>query len=136
MTSKIVVDFLLEKTHSEKKHGYRRGFYRKKLQQQRHSLEIVKDFPCEAKKPENLQRFRILGIFHFSCFSFFFLFSSFLFSCFFIFLVFFFFIFPFFHFFFIFCLFFFLSIFQSSEQTPNPKKSSNISSCKNDDFLV
>ena len=49
---KWVVDFLREKTHSENHYGNRRGFIEKKLQQQRHPMEIVQYFACEAKKPE------------------------------------------------------------------------------------
>ena len=43
----------------------RRGFHRKKLQQQRQTLKIEKDFACEAQNLWNLQRFHI---FHCSCF--------------------------------------------------------------------
>ena len=47
--AKRVVDFPLEgDTFRNKKHGHRRGFPRKKLQQQRQTLEIVEDFACES----------------------------------------------------------------------------------------
>ena len=50
---KRVVDFLAWGKHIPKtKHGKRRGFRRKKLQQQRQTVEIVEDFACEDKNSE------------------------------------------------------------------------------------
>ena len=107
-----VVDFS-GKRHIPKNHGNRLGFYRKKLQQQRQTLEIVEVFACENKNLRHLRRFRIFEFFfiwNFSFFHLFFLFFFFLFSDFFFFL---FFLFSF------CCIIFF---FQSSEQTPKPVK--------------
>ena len=76
--------FSLGKRHIPKQnHGNRLGFRRKKLQQQRQTLEIVEDFACEAKF---LHFSAFFSIFHFSS-SFFHVsfFSFFLFSLFFIF---------------------------------------------------
>ena len=56
------VDFLQEKDTFRKYHGNRRGFHRKKLQQQQ-TLEIITDFACEAKNLINLRRFRIFSAF-------------------------------------------------------------------------
>ena len=47
---KRVVDFLLEKTHSENKnHGSLEGFLRKSDNNNGKTLQIVEDFACEGK---------------------------------------------------------------------------------------
>ena len=47
---KLVADFLWERdTFRKQNHGNRRGFRRKKLQQQRQTLENVEGFACEDK---------------------------------------------------------------------------------------
>ena len=96
-TPKWVVDLLLEKHTSRKTHGNRRKFQRKKLQQQRQTLEIVEDFACEAKFLHfHCSSFFVILSFSkhffilsfFSCFCFFFFFFHFHFLFFFIFLYF------------------------------------------------
>ena len=87
---KLVVDFPLERnTFRKKNRGHHQGFRRNKLQQQRQTLKIVKDFACEAK----FLHFSLFIIFrHFSVFD------------------------SFFQFFLSFFLFFFFSFFQSKER--------------------
>ena len=98
------------KRHIPKKHGHRRCFVEK---QQQETLEIVKDFECDAKNIGNLRRrFHMFDFLIFPCFPFF-SFSCFMFSHF-----------PFFDFYrlcFLFFLFFFFrfvfsfKFFQASE---------------------
>ena len=116
--AKRVVDFPRERdTLRIKNHGNRTGFRRKKLQQQRQTLEIVEDLACEAKFLHFPFIFHMFSFFRFflqffHCFMFFhFSLSSFFnFSCSFIFFIFSFLSFSsFFHFsFFVFFFFFHL----------------------------
>ena len=61
-TPEFVVDLLWRKQTCRKNHGNRQGFRRQVLQQQRQTLEIVKDFACENQNLGNIWRFRIFFI--------------------------------------------------------------------------
>ena len=115
-TPNWVDDFLLEKTHSENKSWLSSRISSKKLHQQRHPLEIVKDLACETKNLGIIffaffmfSYFSRISFFHFSCFPFCILFIFFHFS-FFSFLH----VFHFSHFFLCFFVFLFLCFFSSS----------------------
>ena len=62
---KLIVDFLQEKAHSEKR-GNHRGLRRTSSQQQGKTWESSRILRVKPKNFGNIQRFRI---FHFSCFS-------------------------------------------------------------------